>query len=309
MLNESPKPTFEQPTIWEYVEPTEFLKAHYQARKARQESFSFAVWAQEMGIKSRSFLRLVLIGKRSLTEDMAPLFAQNLKLNKSESLYFHHLVGLQRATQLQTKEYHSREISKLRSKFLLKKHSLLEVNRNDLFDFLASYQIPRLQVLLTLEEVNKTAENLARLLKMKESEVQSHLKNLQKLGLAELDQNTQQWRAIETQIGTPDSLGNIALQSFHRKSLEEAIQGLSLPKESRRYQSLVMALTEDQFQELHQDLRQTLEACLQKFETQKNQTKKVYQINLNIIPVTGSIDHSSSSEAAVSEPTKKEHES
>jgi hypothetical protein len=84
----------------------------------------------------------------------------------------------------------------------------------------------------------------------------------------------------------PDTLGNIALQSFHRKSLEESIEAISLPTETRRYQSLVMALTPDQFHELHEDLRAQLTKSLERFESKSGEQKRIYQINLNIIPVT-----------------------
>jgi len=308
MSNKVFEPHSKAPAIWEFVEPIEFLKAQYHFRKEREPHFSFASWAEELGLKSRSFLRLVLIGKRSLTEDMSHLFIQNLKLNKSETTYFTHLVGLHRATQLQAKEFHSRELTKLRRKFQLKNHSVVEVRPADLFEFLSSYQIPRLQVLLTLSEVEKAPENLARLLKMKESEVSQHLATLQGLGLAEKNESGK-WNATENKIGTPDALGNIALQSFHRKSLEESVQALTLPKESRRYQSLVMALTPGQFEELHHDLREVLNSYAQKFEMPVEGPKKVYQINLNIIPVSESIDRSNPSETVEDEPTLKEQES
>jgi uncharacterized protein (TIGR02147 family) len=297
------------PAIWDFVEPVQFLKAQYQHRKSCESDFSFATWASELGLKSRSFLRLVLIGKRSLTEDLAHLFIQNLQLNKSETLYFTHLVGLHRASQLQTKEFHSREISKLRKKFLLKRHAMVEVDRADLFDFLSSYQIPRLQTLLTIEDVEKTVPNLARLLKMKDSEVSLHLHTLQKLGLAEKSEGearAEKWTATQSRIGAPDALGNIALQSFHRKSLEEAIQALTLPKETRRYQSLVLPLTMEQLQELNEEVQQTFQACLQKFEPQIGGEKRIYQINLNIIPVSESIDRPQKDETVESGPAQKE---
>ncbi len=307
MSNSSVQPHSTPPVIWEFLEPLQFLKAHYQYRKQRETHFSFAAWAQELGLKSRSFLRLVMIGKRSLTEDLGQQLSQNLKLNKSEALYFSHLLGLARASQLQAREFHSRELSKLRKKFLLKNHSIAEVQPHELYDFFSSYQIPRLQVLLTLENIEKTVGNLARLLKMKEGEVAQHLQTLQSLGLAQSDAE-QNWSATESSIGTPDALGNIAVQSFHRKSLEEAIQALAMPKESRRYQALVMALTQQQFEELHEEFRQTFQSCLQKFEKQASGPQKIYQINLNIIPVTESIDRSFASETVETKLTPKDHE-
>lgn len=280
--------TKNQLKLWDYTDPTEYLRSYYAIRKQQDSGFSYAYWAQELGIKSRSFLRLVLVGKRSLTEDVGQQFVQALRFNQIEARYFTHMVGLSRATTLDHKEHHSRELSKLRQKFALKNHHIQEIQQADLFDFLSSYRIPRVQVLLTLEEVEKSEKNLARLLNMKESEVAQHLQTLQQLGLAEKNKQGQ-WQAREAQLIAPDSLGNIALQSFHRKSLEEAIEAITLPKESRRYQSLVLALTAEQLQELHEDFRDQLERSMVRFDSKQSAEKRIYQINLNIIPVTGSI--------------------
>jgi len=274
-----------QPKIWDYLDPVEYLRSHYEFRKAGQTQFSYAIWAHELGIKSRSFLRLVLTGKRNLTTDFAHQIIANLNLNKTETQYFLHLVGLKSASTLQTKEYHSRELSRLHQKFALKRYQMLEIQKKDLFDFLSSYQIPRIQVLLTLENIEKTPKNLAQLLKMKESDLLSHLQTLKNLGLAKEENNT--WSATQSKITTPDELGNIALQSFHRKSLEEATHAITLPKESRRFQSAVIALTEEQFKAVHNTLREKLESLLN-METsdEGNEPIKIYQINLNMIPVT-----------------------
>jgi|GEM_PF-1431914 hypothetical protein, TIGR02147 len=276
------------PNLWDFADAVAFLKAYYEHRKAQSPHFSYAVWAEELGLKSRSFLRLVLVGKRSLTEDVAELIAKALKFNQTETRYLSHLVGLSRATSLEQKEMHSREIAKLHEKFSLKNLEILEISKKDIFDFLSSYRMPRLQVLLTLNDIEKTEERLAQLLGIKTAEVVGQLAILQKIGLAEKDSRGQ-WIAKEGQVATADILGNVALQSFHRKSLEEAVEAIELPKESRRFQSLVMPLTEEQFQEVHTNLRSTLEKTLQKFESQEGHGKKVYQVNLNIIPVTGPI--------------------
>ncbi len=274
--------------VWDFTDAVAFLKAYYEQRKRHSIHFSYAVWAEELGIKSRSFLRLVLVGKRSLTEDVADLIVKAMKLNQSETKYFTQLVALSRATTLGQKETHSREIAKMHEKFALKNHENLEISKKDLFDFLSSYRMPRLQVLLTLKDIEKNETKLAQLLGIKETEVAAQLLILQKIGLAAKDADGQ-WQAKEGQVATPDVLGNVALQSFHRKSLEEAVEAIDLPKDTRRFQSLVMPLTPEQFQEVHQNLRSTLEKTLQSFESQEGHGKKIYQVNLNIIPVTGPI--------------------
>lgn len=277
-----------KPVLWDHVEVISYLRAYYDYRKQQSADFSYAIWASELQIKSRSFLRLLLTEKRSLTEDMAANFTHALKLNQKEIRYFNHLVALARTTKIESQELHGRELLRLRQKFALKGHELVEVNEADLFEFLSSYQMPRLQVLLSLNDIDKSAANFAKLLSMTEDKVAELLTTLKNLGLAK--QNEQgQWEANEAKLATPDALGNIALQSFHKKSLEEAVQAISSPKETRRYQSLVMALTQEQFEELHKDLRLYLAQTLKNYDSNSGKNKKVYQINLNMIPVTGPI--------------------
>jgi uncharacterized protein (TIGR02147 family) len=278
----------QSPLIWNYTDPVAYLKAHFDHRKSQVTGFSYATWAEELGLKSRSFLRLVLIGKRSITTDTAELFAKALKLPAIEKQYFLNLVKLSRATTLEEKEVPTQELAKLKKTFALKTHNILEIQKNDLFEFLSSYKIPRLQVLLNIEGIQKTAKVLSQIMNAKESEVQHMLEVLGRMGFAA--QTTEgHWVAQESKLMTPDALGNVALQSFHKKSLEEAILAIDLPTDTRRFQSLVMALTPEQFKEVHQEIRQHLEFILKKFEDKTADNKRVYQINLNLIPVTGSI--------------------
>lgn len=268
----------------------QFLRDYYEHRKAHSSSFSYGLWAQELGLKSRSFLRLLLVGKRNLTQDTAEQIIQAMDFNQNESNYFRHLVGLSRSTTLESQERHSRELAKLQRKLSAssKVANTQELSKADVFDFLASYQIPRLQTLLGLKDIERTPRALAKYLGLSESEVREHLQTLSRLGLAVSDA-IGQWRSSSEKISTSDFLGNVALQSFHRKSLEESIRAIALPKETRRFQSLVVPLTEEQFQEVHEELRDHLLQILNRFEATSGEGKKVYQLNLNLIPVTETI--------------------
>jgi len=297
MIAATHKTSLQTLSIWSFVNPIEYLRKVYELRKKQQKNFSYQVWAQELGLKSRSFLRLVLMGKRSLTEELAIKLIQNLNLKKIESQFFMHLVQLQRASDLQSQEYHSREISNLRQKFLLKGHSIVELPKKDYYEFLSNFRIPRLQVLLGLNDVLKTSENLTSLLQVKESETISMLKTLQAIGLAVCSE-AGEWSSKSQELGTLDELGNIALQSFHRKSLEEAIVALSSPAESRRYQTAVLALTHEQFLEIHKEIRVIFENFLKKDDGTSSFDKKIYQLNMNLIPVTRPIDRADLRETA-----------
>lgn len=287
-----------EPEIWDYTDPVRYLRTVYEYEKSRSPNFSYGTWAERMGLKSRSFLRLVLIQKRNLTLETAELFSKSLNHSALEKQYFMNLVKLSRATTFEERQAPTLEINKLRQKFALRTHNILEVQKKDLYDFLSSYKIPRLQILLTLEQIERTEKNLSLIMKSKESEVLNMLQTLARLGLAKKMENGE-WHAQESKLSTPDVLGNVALQSFHKKSLEEAVSAIDLPPETRRYQSLVIALTPEQFQEVNDEIREHLQMILKRVDTKNMENKRIYQINLNLIPVTGSILRESEDRALV----------
>lgn len=287
--------------IMDFINPVEYLRSYYENRKSQDSGFSYGDWAAEAGIKSRSFLRLVLVGKRSLTLDVAEKLSNQLPLSSQEKKYFLQIVKMQRATQHSTKERLTNEALKLRRRFALKTHDFIELQKTQIFDFLSSYKMPRLQVLLSTLKSKKTAIHMAELLNSKPQELEAQLQTLKDLGLAQKSEN-QEWYSTNKAINLKDSLGHIALQSFHRKSLEEAIAAIEMPVETRRYQSLVLALTEKEFAELFSEMRTKLEEIMalqnERLEAENEnptfEAKKIYQLNLNLIPVSRPILQSES---------------
>lgn len=278
--------------IWDFSNAIQYLRSYYEHKKNTEKNFSYATWALQMGIKSRSFLRLVLVGKRNLTNDVAEIISNTLPLSPLEKKYFLTLVQLENTRQLSDKVVLNSSLQQLRKKYALKNHDFAEIQKQDLYDFFSSFQIPRLQVLISIENIDKSSTHLAQLLQMKESDVLSHLQTLNKLGLAKCENN--QWIATKKDLNTQDHPGDIALQSFHKKSLEEAIAAIALPATERKYQSLVLSLHEADFKAVHQELRGCLEQIVLKYadrnnRDQSNDPLKIYQINLNLIPVSSSI--------------------
>lgn len=277
------------PAVWDFSDATAYLRANYQFLKLNDRGFSYASWADAMGLKSRSFLRLVLVNKRNITEDTAALFSKFLNHDSMEKQYFLALVRLSRSTALSDKEVQTYELSKLKQKFALKNHSLVEIQKADLLEFLISYKMPRLQTLLDINGIQKTEQTLSEIMEIKLPELQNMLQILKKLGLAEQQTNLE-WKSKQSQLIAPDALGNVAVQSFHKKSLQDAIQALDLPPETRCFKSLVIALNRDQYQLLCKNISDFLQVTLnQNQSTDARENQKIYQLNLNLIPVTGPI--------------------
>lgn len=275
--------------LFEYLDPVEYLRDQFEQRKLKDSEFSYSKWATEMGFKSRAFVRMILMRQRNLTTDVALLFSEHFRFQKAENEYWLELVKLSQAKTLSQKEKSCENLTQLRSKFLLKSHDFKTLSTKDVYEYYSNYKIPRLRTLLAIPEIDRTKSNLAQLLQVSEKEVSDMLHVLLTLQLAKVSAtNPEQYEATDSVISRPEILGHVALQSFHRKSLQEAIAAIDTAPEQRRFQSLMVPLTEEQFKKVNQTLVQSLQAILAETESTQDlgSPQKLYQINMNLIPVS-----------------------
>jgi|GEM_PF-5479849 len=80
--------------IYDYYDFRKYLNDFYKHKKATSKVFSYRYFAKRAGFNSGSFLKLVMDGKRNLTEDSLDKFINAMELKEEEATYFRALVGL-----------------------------------------------------------------------------------------------------------------------------------------------------------------------------------------------------------------------
>lgn len=80
--------------IFAYSDYRHFLSDYYKTKKAQSTKFSYRYFAMKAGFSSASYLKLVMDGKRNLTECSQEKFVNAIGLSEKESEYFNSLVGL-----------------------------------------------------------------------------------------------------------------------------------------------------------------------------------------------------------------------
>lgn len=108
---------------------------------------------------------------------------------------------------------------------------------------------------------------------------------MRSLNLAVQDENGA-WRTTSEQFSVPSELGNTALLTYYRLSLEQSIQALNLEPESRRYSTLLVNLTAEQMHALQGEFMGFLDQMLAKYGSQKGEGTRLYQLNQSLIAVT-----------------------
>src|SRR3954468_7248338 len=89
--------------VYDFLDYRAYLRAHYEAAKRTQRSFSFRSFAKLAGLRSPNFLKLVIEGERNLGADSVPRFSVALGLEASEAEFFSDLVAFNQATSLADK--------------------------------------------------------------------------------------------------------------------------------------------------------------------------------------------------------------
>lgn len=268
----------ERPILMKYLHALDYLRDLYQYRKSRDEGFSYQAWAEELGFKNRSFLRLIIMGQRPITGRSRDLLAAGLKLRGLERDYFETLISY---GQSKTPEKKNALQAKLLT-ILRGYHDQTEVA--DAAELLANPHMPTLQVLLSFKDVLKTPEALAPLFSVSPETVGEWLETLQRLKLAEKSESGE-WGSSHQILKVPDSLGHLPLQRYNSETLQKAAQAVHLPPETRRFRTLMMALSEADYQGFLTELNDFAVRLLNRYNHSELSERRLYQFTSALFPV------------------------
>lgn len=79
---------------------------------------------------------------------------------------------------------------------------------------------------------------------------------------------------------------------FHELSLQQAIQAFHQPAKVRKYRSLLLPLTEEELGELYILLDDFASHQLTRFNAESFKGRRLFQMNINIHPVTKEVTES-----------------
>lgn len=272
----------ETPRIFDYLDVLQFLAEYYKFRKSLKSGFSYEVWADELGFKSRSYVRMVLFGKKKISQYFIESFCQKNQLTASESEYFFALVKFNQAATLRERQTYGQKLTQI-----LKVNGRRSEIRDDL-DFPLTPLSMQLLTLLTFEDLLPTTATFAHLLKTSEEEIEATLQKLVSLEVVQSKQSGDQtyWETTHTKFSVPENIGSAALIRFHQLSLEMAAQKTEhAPREERRYRSLLLPMSSEELKEYYATVENFAAEQLARFQANSIKGRKLFQVNLNVYPV------------------------
>lgn len=271
-----------KPNIFEYLDILSYLQDYYFWRKSLANDFSYEAWSDELNFRSRSYVRMVVIGKRNVSTAFVDAFSERALEGQDEKEYLSCLVNYSQASRQEDKKaFSSKMLQILRTK---NNQSILDADS----ELLSTPGLLRLYTVLGFRDVFFSLENLVKIMELSEDHIAGYLSKLEEFNLVEKKKAGESfhWRALHEKFKIPDNKGSMNLMRFHELSLHDAIYAFSKPKHLRKYKSLMIALTEEELGALYGHIEDFSAEQINRYSPAELKDRRLFQLNLNIYPVT-----------------------
>lgn len=300
------------PVLGQYTDFRQYLQDVYEFRRKTESTglraYSYSAFSAAADIKSPNYLKLIIEGRRNLSDDMIARFARALRLQKAEAEEFRALVHYGQATEPIQRNRHLKELGDIRARRAFASGELSQ----QAWEKVPSWMGWVLYAMTDQMGVSFDPDELYRLMRAKTSpeDLRSELKRLLSNG------------DLKEQPVAEGSLDTLALGDGLTGGLKEIVKGRDLiespqelpvemirklqaeliylgieslfrdsPKE-REFGAMTIAMTQQEFEQVRFELRQ-MRKRIQKDLMVKRQSSKgerVYQMNIQLFPVTDKIE-------------------
>lgn len=283
-------PALHPPVLGEYTDYRQYLKDVYEFRRATEStglrSYSYSTFSAAADIKSPNYLKLIIEGRRNLSEDMIARFARALRLNRNEADEFRALVLYGQAASPLERNQFLKELADIRAQRAVEAGQINPSSLEKVPGWIGWVLYAMAdqanvdfdpQVLQSLFRVRTNAEDIRRsLLKLIDS------------GELARDENGQLVKGRDL-IESPQDLPVALIRQLQAELIYLGIESLfrDSPKD-REFGAMTVAMTEEEFNQVRFELRQLRKRLQKDILVKRKATKgdRVYQLNVQLFPVT-----------------------
>jgi uncharacterized protein (TIGR02147 family) len=268
------------PNIFSYINYREYLQDYYIEQKSKNSAFSFQFFANKAGFKSKSFLKLVIDGKKNLTDKSIIQMNRALKLGSKAFSYFKDLVAYNQARSIKLQNYYFSRIAgynkRNRAKLILQEQ----------YEFYSKWYYNTIRELICIADFKGDYDKLAAMVRPRISvrKVKQSVKLLLKYGL--IKKTKQGFRQTDSIITTGDEVKSLAVQNFHLQNLVLAGESIdTCPTNQRDISCLILGLSKKSFQAIKSEIQQFRKKLLKIADNEK-EPKRVYHVGFQLFPTS-----------------------
>lgn len=266
--------------LFYYLNYRQYLKDVYTAGKKKRGSFSFRLFSKKAGFASPNFLKLVMDGKRNLTEKSLIPFMKGLNLNKQECDFFRNLVFYNQASSVKERDLYYHQLIQSR-----KFNQLKPLEKNQ-YDYCAEWYHAVIRELVTSPDFDGTPEWIASHIypTITPSQARRSIELLAQLGL--IVKKAGGFEQVTPLVSTGAEVTSLALFQYHVHILDLAKTALEkLPQTERDISSLTLGISPELLPRLKTKIQEFRQEILKLVSTE-NQPRGVVQLSIQMFPVT-----------------------
>lgn len=271
-------------SIYNYLNYREYLEDFYQSKKSGNAHFSFQVFATQAGFHSKSFIKLLIDGKKNLTDTSIEQVNGALKLNGKALNYFKDLVAYNQAKTVTLRNYHFEKLLTYNSR------SKARLFLQQQYDFFSQWYHGTIFEIICKIDFHDDFAKLGKLIKpsLSERKVRESVKLLLKLSLIKKDGNS--YSSTDERITTGDEVRSLAVQNFHLQNLMLAGESIATCNSSDRdISSLIVGMSEEGFLKVKSEIQQFRKKLLDIVKDDKK-IYRTYHINFQLFPTSEILD-------------------
>ncbi len=265
-----------KPEIFEYEDIIHFMNDMQQYLSTALGRSNFWM-VKQAGFKSPGYLNTILTKKRRLSLKAAEKFAVAFELKGIEKEYFMLLCQIQLTTEKEKSESLRQSLKhlQLRYRTISFSDAAIEGTLNPISIFVLEWMaaqngaVPAAELKSLLAEDHQDAERIF-------SEI---------VGLGLIFETADGWVRSGKTFKTAPELSRKQTQNFHLQMLERAKSSVeNVPVEERFLQSLVIGLSEEEYQELKALVRGFVEKVNDQMSNKLTKDRQIYQVGVQVFP-------------------------
>ena len=270
------------PSVFEFTDYREYLKAYYQFKKRTQPAFSYRQFALKAKINSSGFYKNVVDGKRSLGRSLIVRFAEAMKLRKKEADYFENMVCFNEAKTVEEKRIYFERMMSLRKldAFLV---------QSSQFEFYSKWYYSAIRELIGIIRFKGDHALLARLLEppIRPDQAEKAIRVLEDLNFIAKDA-AGVYRQAQNVITTGPEVQSLNVANYQIACMDLAKEAFDRHEAGLRdLSTLTLSLSQEAFELFKEEIiafRKRLLALEQKVP----KADRVYQLNTQFFPLSKS---------------------
>lgn len=268
--------------IFDYIDYRAFLRDFFDEKKKTTRHFSTRYLSQKTGIKSPNFFKRVIDGTRNLTPAACEKLTPSLGFRGSkEAIFFRHLVGFNQASTAEEKQEHYSVMVSLM-------HSIDQYRLTaDQYSYYTKWYTSVIRELVCLGDFQDDFQAIARAITppITPSEAKKSLRLLLRLKLLTKKPDGT-YRQTQTAVRTNPHVQSLALREFYGQILDRARESIdTVERPERNLSGMTVGISRACFDIISTEI-EAFKDRLATIVARDSQSDRVYQISLNIFPLS-----------------------